>query len=192
LGEEHQMRYYRRLPETTEWMEGKPAPQICNLVNFAHILLANEKKLKGIPQEPYLESWEAGKMVVRILDHNLVKLATSSNEVDMTLIQTQTGNMRMGTLARMLERELLLKWRHAICVRNYLYEYEESGVQQIPGVSSPCCFACIASFRIQKCSRCKEVFYCGIRCQKDDWKHHKKDVCNRILAMKKQLFIPTT
>lgn len=137
IADDNDMQYYRQLPETTEWGEGKPCGQIVQLIDFAYSILANEKELMGIKQEPYHECWRAGTVVVKIVDYALDKLATPSNEFDVKLLETQTGNLRMGTYARMLDRELLVKWRHAICERNYLYEYDEAKVEYLPPLDQP-------------------------------------------------------
>lgn len=188
--DEDDMRYYRRLPQTAKWMEGSPCPQIMQFVNFAWSVLANEKELMGIKQEPYVEPWQPGTVIIKIVDYALAKLKTSSNVFDVKLLETQTGNLRMGTYARMLDRELLLKWRHAICVRNYLYDYDETGVEPVPALSRPSlfCFTCYSSFRLKRCTQCHEVCYCSVRCQKEDRPEHKK-LCKRIGDQKARMGI---
>ena len=36
------------------------------------------------------------------------------------------------------------------------------------------CGFCQKECELLKCSRCKEVYYCDVVCQKADWKEHKK------------------
>lgn len=188
IANDDDMTYYRRLPETAEWLEGHPCKQISTLINFAYGILANEKELMGIKQDPWLEPWEAGVIVVKILDHALGQLSTPSNEHDANLLQstTHTGNQRMGTYIRMLDRELLLKWRHAICTRNFLYEYEEAGVTRLPSFAIPniSCKTCWSSFRLKKCTQCQVTYYCCVQCQREDRREHEQ-FCRQIEAVNK-------
>jgi hypothetical protein len=90
IANDNHMQYYRQLPQTTAWMEGKPCGQIMQLINFAYSVLANEKELLGIKQEPHLECWSAGTVLVKMVDYALEKLTTPSNEFDLKLLATQT------------------------------------------------------------------------------------------------------
>ena len=35
--------------------------------------------------------------------------------------------------------------------------------------------------KLKNCAKCKGIMYCSRECQKQDWKHHKKD-CARLAA----------
>ncbi len=160
-------------------------PQIDHFTTAASVLLMNEKSLKGIPQEPYLESYENGKMMVSIIDLWLSQFNTPSNDFDFALVKKQSGNLRMGTFMRMMERETLIKWRHAICIRHGCYDYDmewvEPGVDHFPPLGSKtCCYICKASFDVKTCTRCKMVHYCSVKCQKEHWQRGHKEVCGKV------------
>jgi hypothetical protein len=36
------------------------------------------------------------------------------------------------------------------------------------------CGACGKPCRMMRCGCCQKVFYCNAKCQKDDWKKHKR------------------
>jgi hypothetical protein len=40
------------------------------------------------------------------------------------------------------------------------------------------CASCGATEDLQRCANCQQAWYCGKRCQRKDWKHHK-DKCKR-------------
>ena len=173
-----QMRRYRKSPIGVAC-----PPQLDKLYTCATILLYNEKALHDIPQEPFLANYDPGKMMVQMIDYWLSQLATPSNEHDFNLIESQSGNLRMGTYMRMLEREILVKWRHAVCIRHGCYDYdgefEETNVIHVPPMTSKCCYICKATFYVKKCTRCKVVYYCGVKCQKEHWRQGHKEVCGK-------------
>ena len=177
-----QMRKHRKNPAATPYT---CPPQLDKLYACASILLCNEKGLRDIPQEGFLESYDPGKMVVQIIDHWLSRLSTPSNEYDFELIgsQSQSWNFRMGTYMRMLEREILVKWRHAVCIRWGCYDYdgeiEGTGVKHVPPILSKCCYICKATFHVKKCTRCKMISYCSVSCQKEHWREGHKEVCGK-------------
>lgn len=56
---------------------------------------------------------------------------------------------------------------------------------KVVGKERPC-RNCFQSGRdMQKCSRCKQIFYCSKECQVADWKRHKKD-CSRLQELKQE------
>ena len=53
-----------------------------------------------------------------------------------------------------------------------------------------CCGQCSKPSKT-KCSRCKTTYYCGVECQKKDWKDHKK-FCKSNAVNKKIIANPPT
>jgi len=182
LNDSSAMRKYRRNPPRTPH---SCPPQLDQLYTYAAILLFNSKSLRDVPQEPYLQSYEQGKKMVEIIDNWLSQLKTTSNEDDFVLVESQSGPLRLGTYMRMLEREVLVKWRHAICIRwdiyDYEFEYVETNVNHVPPLlTSKSCYMCKSTFHVKKCARCRIVHYCGTQCQKEHWRQGHKEVCGKV------------
>jgi hypothetical protein len=180
-----EMQKYRMNPPRTP--HTCPA-QLEQIYNCGSVLLYNDKALNDIPQDPYIECYDFGGIMVTMIDSWLSELKTSNNEHDFQMIEKEKGNFRMGTFMRMLEREILMKWRHAICIRWSCYDYDEdecelSGFKNVPSKSSgtKVCYICNATFHVKKCTRCKQISYCGIKCQKEHWKDGgHKYICRKL------------
>lgn len=163
-------------------------PQLHKLFLFAIVLCMNENALKEIPQEPYIESWGCGKVVVEIINFALARLPGRTNDQDLLALESSglTGNEHTAACARILERENLLKWRHAICVQYDLYRYEkEAELQSVPFDSQKICYTCMASIHLRKCTRCREIRYCSVECQREDWPEHK-ELCDKWQLLRKK------
>lgn len=157
--------------------------------------------------DPYIEPWETGHIWMQMIDMRLKQLPntddvyTTSQKKDYNWSQenekkeeeattTASPNMITGTRYRMIERELLSLWRHAIAVRYELYEEKKDGNTVLDeyvvdhqqtnknddepkknlSSFSGSCAVCRATFRIKNCTRCKKVDYCNRMCQIEDWK----------------------
>uniref|UniRef100_A0A7S3PTL4 MYND-type domain-containing protein n=1 Tax=Chaetoceros debilis TaxID=122233 RepID=A0A7S3PTL4_9STRA len=147
-------------------LQNNASPHLDKIYNFAAVLVDDEA-------EHAQQCIDMGKIVVEILDYFLNQLETTSNEDDFNLVCNRSGNLLLGTYMRMLEREVITMWRHAICTRHSLY----GSIAHIPPAASKCCYICKATFHVKKCTRCKEVSYCSVRCQKEHWRNGHKEVC---------------
>jgi len=94
-------------------------------------------------------------------------------------------------------------WRHRYTLENHVSfgtkfrkMCEKSSVQRrkyLSAVHRACaghCETCGTSASkleapLQSCSACKAVYYCGIKCQRKDWKKHREE-CKRLKAEKKR------
>ena len=104
--DEEEIRNYRRIADKNEIPETQPAElNHIHIRWYSTVLLYNERCLLELPQEAYLEYYECGKIMVQMIDYWLSQLSTPSNEHDSSLIQSQTGNIRMETYMRRLERD---------------------------------------------------------------------------------------
>jgi hypothetical protein len=56
------------------------------------------------------------------------------------------------------------------------YKYHDKKMNPVL-YGSERCEVCSLTENLKKCSKCKSVFYCGLECQKLDWKNHKL-ICN--------------
>ena len=41
------------------------------------------------------------------------------------------------------------------------------------------CFDHSAQIKLSRCSKCHLVYYCGVKCQSDDWNKHKERCCKK-------------
>jgi hypothetical protein len=101
-----------------------------------------------------------------IIDYNIQNLNGNSSEEDMKLANDPATPALESALllARVAQREVLLKWRHAI---HQKYEIPQFDVAN-------CCVVCGRSYPLLKCSQCKSQSYCSREHQKRDWKVHKR------------------
>ena len=67
----------------------------------------------------------------------------------------------------------LLMEQNATTLKLILFDFLElpSGL-----ASLSCCYYCEETTQdLKKCAKCRRVVYCGIECQRIDWKRHKGD-----------------
>ncbi|KAG7366322.1 MYND finger domain containing protein [Nitzschia inconspicua] len=156
---------------------GVSISQIDKMEQYVMTMLANKQALKKLsegkmPPPPMLDGWEPGQRMVQILDYYLVEhttLSQTTTEEDLEASKSQTGNRQLATQARMVERELLLIWRHAIACHHGLYRAEKAGVDRLPKSNKSCCVQCRTSLSIFPCPKCGSVYYCSDACQQYDW-----------------------
>jgi hypothetical protein len=49
------------------------------------------------------------------------------------------------------------------------------------------CFSCWdVSSNLSRCSACKRVSYCSVKCQKQDWNRNHKKICKKLVASNKR------
>ena len=175
FGIDNMIRDYRQRPKNLAQHKATNVHHIERILNLCLIQ----------KQYPSLENWEVEKLSTKIFDYWLSQFPTPTNEHDLKLIASQTGNLRLGTSMRMLEREIIVKWRHATCIRNHFYDYEveymDAKVDHVPPMRSMCCLTCKATFRLKLCTRCRLVYYCGVQCQIEHWRQGHKDACGKVL-----------
>lgn len=55
------------------------------------------------------------------------------------------------------------------------------------------CFSCWdVSSNLSRCSACKRVSYCSVKCQKQDWSRNHKKICKKLVALNKQMvYLPS-
>ena len=139
-----------------------------------------------------IEPWEPGSIILEMIDYRLQQLPTSSLAEDESLLKSQQGNTRTGTLYRMLEREILQMWRHAIAKHYDCYGetdsngniYKPLSDKEEDGEKTSMCATCHASLAgpLKCCTQCKVVYYCSRTCQKEDWKAGHKEACKKVNA----------
>lgn len=56
---------------------------------------------------------------------------------------------------------------------------DTSGEDAITSGLDPGCVVCGEVTPVKKCSGCKQIRYCSVKCQKADWKYHKQ-LCHAI------------
>lgn len=144
---------------------------------YAMTFLTDEEDLAASDDGmgPYIsiEPWEPGALILEMIDYRLQEFEQKSMAVEKSLAQSQKGNIRTGTLHRMLEREILQMWRHAVAKHYDVYgEPDSQGKIFEPLESEHVCQTCQASLSgpLKSCARCKRAYYCGGMCQKEDWK----------------------
>lgn len=156
---------------------GVSIPQMEKMEQYVMTMLAGKQALKKLsegkmPPPPMLDGWEPGQYMIRILDYYLEEhttLSETSTEKDLEASKTQTGNQQLASYARMVEREIVLIWRHAIASHHGLYRSEKAQVDRLPKSNQTCCVQCRTSLRIFPCPKCGSVFYCSEACQNFDW-----------------------
>lgn len=167
---------------------------IDRLEQFVMTMLASQKALKKlsegkVPPPPVLEGWEPGKEMIKIIDHYLEQCTTLSkttSEHDIKAAKSQRGNEQLATHARIVERELLLVWRHGIATSHRLYSADAAKVDRLPRPSDgkACCIHCRTSLRVRPCAQCDSVYYCGESCRSLDWKNGHGRICAMIAKSK--------
>jgi MYND finger/SET domain len=177
VGNDLATRAYRTQEKVDGIIKMDLIPQVKNLFLFANGLL-----MDGLNDQGDKEPWEFAKVVVDVIDYNLRKIPGELvNTHDLQCLENEETPRirRTAACARILTREIILKWRHAVCVKYSLYDWaEEANVLVIPVDSKTSCQACMASVRLRTCTRCLEVKYCSVQCQKEHWKEHKV-VCKK-------------
>lgn len=63
---------------------------------------------------------------------------------------------------------------------------EEEARRKMRAHGTKACRVCGITAGLNKCALCLSVAYCGIKCQKIDWKRHKKEECVRKEKRKKK------
>jgi hypothetical protein len=152
-------------------------------------MLASKQALKRlsdgkIPPPPIVQSWEPGQKMVQLLDFYLLE-HTKLMDPDPTTLTD--GNQRLIAQARMIEREILLVWRHAIATNHGLYLAEPSGIEPVSWPSTnntkpSCCVRCRASIRVTPCPKCQSVLYCGTDCRTRDYEKGHSRICDLLAA----------
>jgi SET domain/MYND finger len=135
------------------------------------------------PEEQIIEPWEPGSIIMEMIDYRLEDLPTASFQEDQDLLSKQEGNMKTGTLYRMLERELLQLWRHATAKQFEVYgETNSKKVKFEPLAGKGGCAVCQAVLAgpLKSCTQCKAVSYCSRNCQKEDWKGGHREYCRPV------------
>jgi MYND finger/SET domain len=131
-----------------------------------------------------VEPWEPGAIILDMIDCRLDQFATKSMKEDVSfLAQTQTtGNRKTALLYRIVEREILTMWRHAIAKHYDVYGETNSNGNTIyePLLTQKdgCCVCQTAlAWPLKSCTRCKSAHYCSKTCQNEDWKAGHKEAC---------------
>lgn len=135
------------------------------------------------PEEQIIEPWEPGAIIMEMMDHRLEEFPTTSLQEDQALLTKQEGNMKTGTLYRMLEREVLQLWRHATAIQFDVYgEKNSQKVKFQPLANKEACAVCQAVFvgRLKCCTQCKAIYYCSRNCQKEDWRGGHREACRPV------------
>ena len=177
-------------------------PQLGRLEMFVMTMLASKQALKKLsegkmPPPPVLQSWEPGQKMIQILDYyindhtNLFALEqdmeTSTRQTTATMGQSAVSahQQQLAWQARLVEREIVLMWRHAIATNHGLYMTEASGVERwLPAGNKkfPCCVQCRASLRVASCPQCHSVYYCGEACRQLDLEKGHGRICALLAA----------
>jgi hypothetical protein len=156
-----------------------------------------------------LQPWEPGKYMIDIIDESLSALQrleeeTTTEEKEPIKNRNSRGRNNnsnnnsnsnnkshpyrrvLAAQARMVERELLLLWRHAIATHHGLYLADK--VERLPNAGCCCCFVqCRATLHVKPCRDCGAVYYCSDACRDYDWTvgQHGR-ICAMLAAKRKQ------
>jgi hypothetical protein len=101
------------------------------------------------------------KLILLIFDtrlHNISRCTQSGTDAALT------GNLLTARKALSAEYQLLLQWRHAVCIRFKLDERRSASQFDLPEEEH--CAFCNRSVKLKACSRCKAVKYCCVECQR--------------------------
>lgn len=112
-------------------------------------------------------------LMCQVIDYNLEALApgpnppTSAMDIERAKKSDTPAWEKAALLARVVQRESLIMWRHAIAKQGMSY--------QVAGSTSETegCNSCGRTYPCLKCGRCKKVQYCCREHQRSDWKKHK-------------------
>lgn len=149
----------------TELKRRKDAIEKCIVITY----LTNEDDLLlegpgAVNDGPFIsiEPWEPGAFIMELIDYRLQKLKEPSMASETRSANTKEGNLPTGNLYRMLEREILRMWSHAIAKHYDVYgEANSQGVifKEPVGSGSRACHTCHASLvgPLKHCMRCKKV-----------------------------------
>jgi hypothetical protein len=105
--------------------------------------------------------------------HNISRCTQSGTDAALT------GNMLTARKALSAEYQLLLQWRHAVCIRFELDERQSASQFDLPEEEH--CAVCNRSVKLKACSRCKAVKYCCVECQLEAWKGGHTKSCGKLL-----------
>jgi SET domain/MYND finger len=155
-------------------------PYLNNIHLYAMLSLTDPDE-----EENLVEPWEPGAIILDMIDFRLDQFPTKSMKEDKELLaQTQTGNRKTAILYRIVEREILTMWRHAIAKQHDVYgETNSNGNKYEPLLTEKdgCCVCQTAlAGPLKSCTRCKAVHYCSKGCQKEDWKAGHKEACHLV------------
>jgi len=159
------------------------------LVNFhvfatTSLLKKEDLYITSEDEVDYLAPWQTGAFLLEMMDYRLQQYPSKGIAQDTALLQKQRGNLKTGTLYRILERDILLMWRHAVAKQYGVYGKPRNGVGN-PAKNDKddaiwkkwiqeqeVCATCQTSTAgpLKMCTRCKSISYCGRNCQVEDWK----------------------
>ncbi|CAB9515161.1 expressed unknown protein [Seminavis robusta] len=147
-----------------------------NLHLYAMFSLSNDDGAEVV-----VEPWEPGSIILDMIDYRLEQMPTVTDD----LAIASGTNIKTALLCRMLEREILSMWWHAIAKQYECYGETSptTGKKYLPLRSQKeGCTVCQTAFScpLKSCTRCKAVFYCGRGCQKEDWKAGHKEACQPV------------
>lgn len=113
-----------------------------------------------------INSFELANYFDQIIDYNIQNMPGNSSEEDMQLANDPATSALESSLllARIAQREVLWKWRHAFRKKYDVPNFDIGN----------CCTVCGRSYPLLKCSQCKIECYCSREHQKSDWKVHKR------------------
>ncbi len=142
---------------------------------------------------------DIGRYMLQVIDYNLERVFNSHLTNDEEVESWKSNNPMVvegsGTyqkkptaqMARILYRDALAQWRHVLCryykifsaaddstvLRQVLNQGGPKAVSHPTSLTGGGCSVCGCTLHIQRCSRCRQVWYCSKNHQKSAWKFHK-------------------
>ena len=123
-------------------------------------------------------------LMCQVIDYNLERLApgtnaTSAMDVERAKKPDTPAWEKAALLARVVQRESLIMWRHAMAKQGIPSNLGGDLVVAHPCLADGGCGLCGRTYPCLRCGRCKEVKYCSRGHQRLDWKNHKLD-CGKL------------